>query len=109
MFTKLFKGPVTGLLTVAGTVLLAPIVLPVVVGITRPVAKAALHLYFDLVEDVRQTVAEHQPVRRFGKKSKDLVTGVVAEGAQNLVHEVEVEAEESVAGDLIESLVEVLE
>jgi len=109
MFDELVKRPITGLLTVAGSVLLAPVLLPAVARITRPITKAVLHLYFDLVHEVHEGMTEYQLYRRRKKKPGALATHALAEGAQELlVEEVETEAEESATGAIIEALGEVL-
>jgi hypothetical protein len=109
MFDELVKRPITGLLTVAGAVLLAPVLLPAVARITRPMAKAVLRLYFGLVHDVHEEMTEYQLYRRCKIKPGALATGALSEGVQGLlVEEVETEAEESAAEAIIEALGEVL-
>lgn len=109
MFDELLKRPITGLLTVAGSVLLAPVLLPAVARITRPMAKAVLRVYFDLVNDVHEEMTEYQLYKRRKKKPGALATRALSEGAQGLlVEEVEIEAEESATEAIIEALGEVL-
>ncbi len=110
MFDEMLKKSVAGLATVAGTVLLAPLVLPAVARVTRPTAKAVLHLYFDLINDVQKERAEFQSYKKRKKKTGALATHALSEGAQGLlVEDVEEEAEKSATEALVEALGEVLE
>jgi hypothetical protein len=110
MLDNLFRKSVAGLATFAGTVLLAPLVLPAVARVARPTAKAVLHLYFDLINEVQEERAEFQSYKRREKKPGALATHALSEGAQELlVEDVEKEAEESATEALVETLGEVLE
>ena len=53
MVKDLLKRPVAGILVGAGVVLLAPIVLPALARAARPLAKAALHGYFALMDELK--------------------------------------------------------
>jgi hypothetical protein len=83
------------LLPVLGTALALPILLPALAKVARPLTKAAIRLYLEVADDVREVVAQHQPWRgRSPIQIHDLLSGeaqgIVAEG-------LEIEAEESVA------------
>ena len=110
MFDEFLKRPVAGLLTVTGTVLLTPVLLPAVARVARPLAKNILHVYFDLVHDVHEELTEYQSLKNRKKKPGILAPHALSEGAQKiLVEDVETEAEESATETIIETLVEVLE
>ena len=99
------KRPITGLLSVAGAVLLAPVLLPAVARITRPMAKTVVRVYFDLVHEVHEEITEYQSYRKRKKKPGALATHALSEGVQGLlVEEVETEAEESATEAIIEAL-----
>ena len=51
------KSAGASLLVVLGAAAAAPIVLPALAGIARPLAKAAIRLYFEVADDVREVVA----------------------------------------------------
>jgi hypothetical protein len=97
-------GP--GLLAVLGAALALPIVLPAVAGLTRPLAKAAIRLYLEVADDIREVVAQHQPRR--GRPSfsvHDLLGG----GADEIVAQgLEGEAEESLVETVAEVVAEIL-
>jgi hypothetical protein len=110
MFDELVKRPVAGLLTVAGTVLLTPVVLSALARITRPLTKAMVQVYFDLMNEVREEMAEYQSYKRRRKHPGALAAHALSEGAQGLlVGGTEIEAEESATETIIEALVEVFE
>ncbi|MGA9754517.1 MAG: hypothetical protein WBV23_05175 [Desulfobaccales bacterium] len=60
MFKDLLKRSVTGILVGAGVVLLAPIVLPAAARAARPLAKAALHGDFDLMDWLKSLTADDE-------------------------------------------------
>ena len=72
----------SSLLVVLGAAAAAPIVLPVLAQIARPVAKAAIHLYLDVTADIREVVAHHQPRR---SKPAPLIPHLLTGGAEELV------------------------
>jgi hypothetical protein len=61
MFKDLLKGPAGGFLLGVGVTLLAPVVLPVVGQIVRPLAKAALYAYFNLVDELKSLATDEKP------------------------------------------------
>ena len=72
----------------------------------RPLAKAALRLYFEMADDVREVVAHHQPQRR---KSPGLVQHLLSGGTGELVTQgLEVEAEDTVAETVVAMVAEIL-
>jgi hypothetical protein len=99
-----YAGP--SLLAVVGTALALPIVLPALAGLARPLTKAAIRLYLEVADDIREVVAHHQPRRgRSPVQLHDLLSG----GADEIVTEgLEVEAEESLAETVAEVVVEIL-
>lgn len=100
------KAAGSSLLIVLGTVLAAPIVLPVLAQITRPVAKAAIRLYLEVADDIQEVVAQHQAA---GGKTTGLFRNLLCEGSGRLVaEELETEAEESLAETVLEGVVEIL-
>jgi len=104
MVKDLLKRPVTGVLVGAGVVLLAPIVLPAVARAARPLAKAALHGYFALVEGVKSLTSEE------GKKLKPIVGQLVAAGVEEAATTAgEEAAEEGVAEAIVEGVATALE
>lgn len=58
MFKELFKKPTSSILVAAGVVVLAPLVLPALAKAARPLAKAALHGYFALVDELKGLAAD---------------------------------------------------
>jgi hypothetical protein len=104
MLKDLLKRPVTGVLLGVGVVLLAPMVLPAVARAARPLAKAALHGYFDLVEGVKSLRS---------KKEHDLepvVGQLVAAGVEEAATAAGEEAmEEGVAEAIAEGVATALE
>jgi hypothetical protein len=103
------KRPITGLLTVGGAVLLAPVLLPAAARIARPMAKAVVHLYFDLVNEVQEELTEYQLFKRRRREPGALASLAFSEEVQGLlVEEVEAEAEESASEAIVEVLAEVL-
>ncbi len=97
---------VPGLLTVLGAAAAAAIVLPALAGISRPLAKAAIRLYFEVADDVREVVAHHQPQRR---KSPNVALHLLGGGAEELVMQgLEAEAEDTVAETVVTMVAEIL-
>jgi hypothetical protein len=103
MFNELLKRSFPGLLVGAGVVLLAPIVLPALARAARPLAKAILHGYFDLVDELHALAADDKP-----KASPVLGTLVTAgvEEAATAAGETAVETE--VADVIVEGVVSLL-
>ena len=54
----LFKGSLTNILVVAGVALLAPVVLPVVVSMARPIVKGVIKGGMALADKAQELVAE---------------------------------------------------
>lgn len=104
MVNGLLKRSFPGLLIGAGIVLLAPIVLPALARAARPLAKAALHGYFGLVDELKSLAAddERKPTPVLGQ----LVTAGVEEAATAAG---ETAAEEGMADAVVEGVVAVLE
>jgi hypothetical protein len=101
-----FKAAGAGLLVVVGAAAAAPIVLPAVAGIFRPLAKAVIHLAFEVADDIREVAAHHRPQRH---KSPSLVHHLLSGGTEELVTQgLEVEAEESVAESVAAVVAEIL-
>jgi len=97
-------GP--GFLIALGGALVAPIALPLLANITRPLAKEAIRLYFDLAEDIQEVVAHHQ-VRR--SKSSGLLRQVLSAGSEELVTEgLEAAEEETLTETVVEGIAEIL-
>jgi hypothetical protein len=89
-----------------GAAVAAPLVLPVLARITRPVAKAAIHLYLDVADDIREVLAHHQPRP---SKSVALVPHILAEGTGELLTAgLEAEAEGSLAETVAAVIAEIL-
>jgi hypothetical protein len=104
MFNGLLKRSFPGLLVGAGVVFLAPVVLPVVARAARPLAKALLHGYFDLVDELKSLAAgdEKKPTPLLGT----LMTAGVEEAATAAG---ETAAEEGMAEAVVEGVVTILE
>jgi hypothetical protein len=104
MFKDMLKRPGSGLLVGIGVVLLAPLVLPVVARAARPLAKALLHGYFGLIDELKSLVAddEKNPTPVLGQ----LVTAGVEEAA---TAGGETAVEEGVADAVVEGVVTALE
>jgi hypothetical protein len=104
MFNELLKRSFPGLLVGAGVVLLAPIVLPALAMAARPLAKALLHGYFDLVDELKSLAAddEHKATPVLGS----LVTAGVEEAATAAG---ETAAETGIADAIVEGVVTFLE
>jgi len=104
MFKDLLKRPVSGVLVGVGVVLLAPLVLPAVARAARPLAKAALHGYFALMDGLKDLTADDE--KKLGPMVEQLVTAGVSEAATAAGEEA---AEEGVAEAVIEGVVTALE
>ncbi len=75
-----FKGSLTNILIVAGVAMLAPVVLPVVVNMARPVVKGLIKGGMALADKAQEFVAET------GEQISDLMAEVRVEraaGAEN--------------------------
>ncbi len=70
------SNAVTGMAIAAGATLLAPVVLPLLAGVTRPLARTALKSGIIVYEKTRETVAE------LGEAFDDLVAEAKAELAR---------------------------
>jgi hypothetical protein len=103
MFNGLLKRSLPGLLAGAGAVILAPIVLPVVARAARPLVKALLHGYFDLVDELQSLAVddEKKPTPVLGT----LVTAGVEEAATVAG---EAAVEEGMADAILEGVVTAL-
>ncbi len=95
-----------GFLLVLGAAAAAPVILPALARITRPVTKAAIRLYLDLADDVQEVMAHHQARRG---NHPGLFHDLFCEGCEELVAEgLEVEGEETMAETVLEGIVEIL-
>jgi hypothetical protein len=103
MFNGLLKRSLPGLLVGAGVVLLAPIVLPVVARAARPLAKALLHGYFDLVDELKSLAANDE------KKPTPMLGTLMAAGFEESATAVgEAAVEEGMADAILEGVVAAL-
>lgn len=99
------KLAVPGFLVALGAALAAPIVLPALARIARPVAKEAIRLYFDLADDVQEVVAHHH---RRGNPA-GLFHHLLSAGSEELVaQELELEAGGPVAENVVAVVAEIL-
>lgn len=97
------KSAGSSLLAVLGAAAAAAIMLPLLAKIARPAAKAAIHLYLDVAEDVQEVVAQHRPRR---SKPASLIPRLISDQTGELVAAgLEAEAE----GSLAEAVVAVVE
>ena len=71
----LFKGSLTNILVVAGVAVLAPMILPVVVSIARPVVKGVIKGGMALADKAQELVAET------GEQISDIMAEAKAERA----------------------------
>jgi len=71
----LFKGSVTNILVVAGVAMIAPVVLPVVVTMARPVVKGVIKGGMALADKAQELVAET------GEQISDIMAEARAERA----------------------------
>ena len=100
------KSAVPGFPVVMGAAAAAIVILPALARIARPVAKAAIRLYFDLADDVQEVVAHHQ-VRRGNHPG--LFHNLLSAGSEELLaEELEVAAEETMAETVLEGIAEIL-
>jgi len=104
MFKDLLKGPGGGFLLGVGAVLLAPVVLPVVGQALRPLAKAVLHGYFNLVDELKSLAADDEPTA--APMLGSLVGAGVEEAATTAGEAV---VDEEVGEMLAESVITILE
>jgi len=86
-----------------GLALLAPIVLPALARAFRPLAKAALHGYFDLVDELKSLAADDE--KKTTPVLGELVTAGIGEVATAAGEEA---AEVEVADTLVEVVVTTL-
>jgi len=73
-----FKGAVPSILVVLGVALAAPIVLPAVAAVSRPLAKTLIKGYLALADTIKEYAAEA------GEQISDLVAECKAERASEL-------------------------
>ncbi len=103
MFNGLLKRSFPGLLVGVGVVLLAPVVLPVVARAARPLAKALLHGYFDLVDELKSLAADDE------KKPTPMIGALMTAGFEESAAAAgEVAVEEGVADAIVEGVVATL-
>jgi hypothetical protein len=103
MFQDLLKKTGAGLLVGVGLALLAPVVLPVVARAARPLAKAVLHGYFDLVDELHSLAADVET------KPTPIVDQLVATGFTEAATAAGETAMETGVGEaLVEGVVEAL-
>jgi len=103
MFNGLLKRSFPGLLVGAGVVILAPIVMPVLARAARPLAKALLHSYFDLVDELKSLAADDE------KKPTPVLSTLVAAGFEETATVAgEAAVEEGVADTIVEGVVTAL-
>jgi hypothetical protein len=100
------KSAASSLLVVLGVAVAAPIVLPALAQIFRPLAKAAIHLYLDVAADIGEVVAHHRPRRGQGA---GLMPHLLSGGTEELVTSgLEAEAEGELAETVAEVVAEIL-
>lgn len=87
---------VTGVAIAAGAALLTPVVLPLLAGVTRPLARTALKSGIIVYEKTRETAAE------LGEAFDDLVAEAKAELAQQQVVPEGTEAAAAAAAEVAE-------
>jgi hypothetical protein len=97
MLKDLLKKPGVGLLLGVGAVLLAPLVLPALARLTRPLAKAALHGYF-AISDGLKGLAEDAD-----QQSTPVIDHLVAAGVEEAAT---VAGEEAVDDGVVDAIVE---
>lgn len=73
LFDDGLKGPTGSILVILGVALAAPIVLPAVASVSRPLAKSLIRGYLALADTVKEFAAEAQ------EQVSDLVAEVKAE------------------------------
>jgi Protein of unknown function (DUF5132) len=71
----LFKGSLTNILVVAGVAMLAPVILPVVVSMARPIVKGVIKGGMALADKAQELVAET------GEQISDIMAEAKAERA----------------------------
>ena len=104
MFQDLLKRPVSGVLVGAGIVLLAPLVLPVVARAARPLAKAVIHGYLALVDELKDLAADDET------KPTPVVENLMAAGVQEAATAAgEAALEEGVAEAIVAGVTTALE
>ena len=103
MFKDLLKSSAPGLLVGVGVVILAPIVLPALAKAVRPLAKAALLGYFNLVDELKSLAADDE------KKPTPVLGALVAAGFEETATAAgEAAVEEGVADAIVEGVVAAL-
>ncbi len=104
MFNGLLKKSFPGLLVGAGFVLLAPIALAVLAKAVRPLAKAALHGYFALADELKSLATEDE------KKDTPVLGQLVTAGVEEALTAAGEEAtEEGMTDAIVEGVVTALE
>ena len=103
MFKDLLKRPGAGFLVGVGVVILAPVMLPALARAVRPLAKAALHGYFDLVDELKSLAADNE------KKPTPVLGALVSAGVEETATAAgETVVEEGVAEAIVEGVVTAL-
>lgn len=103
MFKDLLKRPGAGFLVGVGVVILAPVVLPALARAARPLAKAVLHGYFDLVDELKSLAADNE------KKPTPVLGALVTAGVEETATAAgEAAVEEGVADAIVEGVVTAL-
>lgn len=75
-----FKGSLTNILVVAGVALLAPVVLPVVMSMARPIVKGVIKGGMALADKAQELVAET------GEQISDIMAEARAERAADVIN-----------------------
>jgi hypothetical protein len=78
-----FKGSLTNILVVAGVALVAPVILPVVINMARPIVKGVIKGGMALADKAQELVAET------GEQLSDIMAEARAERAADLVNPTE--------------------
>jgi hypothetical protein len=103
MFKELLKRPGAGFLVGVGVVILAPIVLPALAKAVRPLAKATLLGYFNLVDELKSLAADED------KKPTPVLGALVTAGFEETATVAgETAVEEGVADAIVEGVVTAL-
>jgi hypothetical protein len=104
MFKELLKRPVAGILMAAGVMVLAPVVLLALARAARPLAKAVLHGYYDLVDEIKALAADEE------NKSTPVIEQLVTTGVTEAATAAgEGALEEGVTDAIVEGVVTALE
>jgi hypothetical protein len=71
MFNLLFTRPLATLLTVTGVALLAPVILPLVGVILKPLVGPVTNLYLDLADEMADAFVDREERKGFIKPGRD--------------------------------------